>query len=248
MTNENTQAMRILVVEDNPDIAANIGDYLETQSHLIDYASDGMMALQLAKEHSFDAIILDINLPRLNGFEVCKSLRDELQLDTPILMLTARDSLADKVTGFELGAWDYLIKPFELKELALRLDALKLRQAPNRNHTLKVGDLSLDVNARHAMRSGKTLNLHNASLKILEMLMRASPNTVSKQEIEFYLWGEHAPDSDPLRSHMYELRRELDKPFDFKMLKTERGVGFSLRAAIAAKSLSENSIEGKHGN
>jgi len=172
--------MRILIVEDNPDIAANIGDYLELHDHLIDYANDGVMAIELIKEHTFDAIILDINLPRLNGFDVCRKVREELQIDTPILMLTARDTLADKVTGFELGAWDYLIKPFELKELVLRLDALKLRQAPNKSHALKLGELSLDINARTAMRAGNVLNLHNASMKVLEMLMRASPNTVSK--------------------------------------------------------------------
>ncbi|MFT6101269.1 MAG: DNA-binding response OmpR family regulator [Arenicella sp.] len=145
-------------------------------------------------------------------------------------MLTARDSLADKTTGFELGAWDYLVKPFELKELSMRLDALKLRQAPNRSRTLSIGDLSLNLDKWQAVRDGKVLNLHRASLRVLEMLMRASPNAVSRQELEFFLWGDNPPSSDPLRSHMYELRRELDKPFDFKMLKTMRGIGFALSA------------------
>jgi DNA-binding response OmpR family regulator len=222
--------MRILIIEDNPDIAGNIGDYLELQGHIIDFASDGLMGLHLAIEHTFDAIILDINMPRMDGFEVCRQLRGEHQLDTPVLMLTARDSLADKTTGFELGAWDYLVKPFELKELSMRLDALKLRQAPNRSRTLSIGDLSLNLDKWQAVRDGKVLNLHRASLRVLEMLMRASPNAVSRQELEFFLWGDNPPSSDPLRSHMYELRRELDKPFDFKMLKTMRGIGFALSA------------------
>jgi DNA-binding response OmpR family regulator len=222
--------MRILIIEDNPDIAGNIGDYLELQGHLVDFASDGLMGLNLAIEHTFDAIILDINMPRMNGFEVCRQLRGEHQLDTPVLMLTARDSLADKTTGFELGAWDYLVKPFELKELAMRLDALKLRQAPNRSRTISVGDLSLNLDKWQAIRDGKVLNLHRASLRVLEMLMRASPNAVSRQDLEFFLWGDNPPSSDPLRSHMYELRRELDKPFEFKMLKTMRGIGFALSA------------------
>ena len=222
--------MRILIIEDNPDIAGNIGDYLELQNHVVDFAGDGVMGLRLATEHSFDAIILDINLPRMDGFELCRQLREDHQLDTPVLMLTARDSLADKVTGFQLGAWDYLVKPFEMKELALRLDALKLRLAPERGRVLKVGELTLNLDEWKATRAGQVLDLHRASLRILEMLMRASPNAVSRQNMEFLLWGDHPPGSDPLRSHMYELRRELDKPFEFKMLKTMRGIGFSLHA------------------
>ena len=220
--------MRILVVEDNPDIAGNIGDYLELQGHIVDFANDGVMGFNLVIEETFDAIILDINMPRMNGFEVCKKIRQEQQLDIPILMLTARDSLVDKTTGFELGAWDYLIKPFELKELALRIEALNLRKRPHLSRTLIVGDLHLNLDKWQAIRKNQVLNLHRASLRILEMLMRASPNVVTRQEIEFYLWGDNPPDSDPLRSHMYEIRRELDKPFEFKMLKTMRGVGFSL--------------------
>jgi DNA-binding response OmpR family regulator len=222
--------MRILIVEDNPDIAGNIGDYLELQGHIVDFAGDGVMGLNLATENTFDAIILDINLPRMNGFEVCRQLRAEHQLDTPVLMLTARDSLADKTMGFELGAWDYLVKPFELKELLMRLDALRLRQTPNRGRVLTVGELRLNLDQWQAVREDRVLDLHRASLKILEMLMRASPNAVARQDIEFFLWGDQPPSSDPLRSHMYELRRELDKPFEFKMLKTMRGIGFSLTA------------------
>lgn len=221
--------MRILIIEDNPDIAGNVGDYLELQGHIVDYASDGVMGLNLLSDQVFDAIILDINMPRMDGFEVCRQLREEHQLDTPVLMLTARDSLADKVTGFQLGAWDYLVKPFELKELAMRLGALELRRAPNKGRTLSVGNLSLNLDKWQAIRDGKVLNLHRASLRILEMLMRASPNAVSRQDLEFLLWGDNPPGSDPLRSHMYELRRELDKPFEFNMLKTMRGIGFALR-------------------
>lgn len=221
--------MRILIIEDNPDIAGNIGDYLEMHTHIVDYASDGVLGVRLATEHKFDAIILDINMPRMDGFEVCKHLRTELMLDTPILMLTARDSLADKVTGFQLGAWDYLVKPFEMKELALRLEALNLRASPERKHTLTLGDLTLNVSEWKASRAGKALKLHQASLRILEMLMRASPNAVSRRDLEYLLWGDEPPASDPLRSHMYEIRRQLDKPFKFKMLKTLRGIGFALR-------------------
>ncbi len=241
--------MRILIIEDNPDIAGNVGDYLELQGHLVDFASDGVMGLNLAVEHTFDAVILDINMPRMDGFEVCRRLREDHQLDTPVLMLTARDSLADKVMGFELGAWDYLVKPFELKELGLRLGALKLRQTPNRSRKLTVGDLSLNLDQWQAERQGKALNLHRASLRILEVLMRASPNAVSRQELEFLLWGDEPPGSDPLRSHMYELRRELDKAFDTNMLQTLRGIGFALRPKDArSENHKEPNREDTHGD
>lgn len=222
--------MRVLLIEDNPDIAANVGDYLELQEFVVDFASDGVLGLKLAVEQPFDVIVLDINLPRMDGFEVCRQLREEYQKDTPILMLTARDSLTDKATGFALGAWDYLVKPFELKELLMRLEALKLRQQPNRSRILEIGDLSLHLDKWQALRQGQPLDLHRTSLRILEMLMRASPNAVARQDIEYYLWGDHPPSSDPLRSHMYELRQQLDKPFEFKMLTTLRGIGFALRA------------------
>ena len=222
--------MRILIIEDNPDIAGNVGDYLELKGHLVDFASDGVMGIHLALENPFDAIILDINMPRMDGFEVCRQLREDYHLDTPVLMLTARDALADKVTGFQLGAWDYLVKPFELKELAMRLEALELRLLPSRSRSLVVGDLSLNLDQWQAKRQETVLQLHRASLRILEMLMRASPNAVSRHELEFLLWGDEPPGSDPLRSHMYELRRELDRPFEFKMLKTMRGIGFALKA------------------
>ncbi len=243
------QTMRLLIIEDNPDIAGSVGDFLEIQGHVVDFASDGVMGLNLAVENSFDAIILDINLPRMDGFEVCRQLREDHKSDIPILMLTARDSLADKVTGFQMGAWDYLVKPFELQELSLRLDALKLRQEPSRSRELTVSDLSLDLESWQAYRQGKLLDLHRASLRILEVLMRASPNAVSRGDLEFMLWGEDPPGGDPLRSHMYELRREIDKAFGSTMLTTLRGIGFALRPKTPSESgVASKDKGGRHGN
>ncbi len=221
--------MRVLVIEDNPDIAANVGDYLTLQGHDVDYASDGVMGLQLALAQTVDLIVLDINLPRLDGFTLAQRLRIEHQRQTPILMLTARDSLTDKVRGFQSGAWDYLVKPFELKELGLRVNALALRNQANQSRVLTVGALSLLVDAQMATRQGQVLNLHHAALTLLEMLMRASPNAVSRRDLEYALWGDQAPQSDPLRSHIHELRRELDKNFTGKMLRTLRGIGYAIR-------------------
>ncbi|GAA6139306.1 response regulator transcription factor [Arenicella sp. 4NH20-0111] len=220
--------MRVLIIEDNLDIAANVGDYLELLGHSADYASDGVMGLNLAVANDYDAIVLDINLPRLQGFDVCRKLKEEHQVWTPILMLTARDSLADKVEGFEVGALDYLVKPFELKELEIRLRVLATRSDAQASNVLTVGDITLNLKQYHAERAGAEMKLHLASLKILEKLMRSAPNVVTRQDLEYLLWADHPPSSDPLRSHMYELRKEIDKGRTGKMLRTVRGVGFVL--------------------
>ncbi len=220
--------MRVLIIEDNLDIAANVGDYLELLGHSADYASDGVMGLNLAVANDYDAIVLDINLPRLQGFDVCRKLKEEHQVSTPILMLTARDSLADKVEGFEVGALDYLVKPFELKELEIRLRVLATRPDAKASNVLTVGDITLNLKQYHAERAGAQMKLHLASLKILEKLMRSAPNVVTRQDLEYLLWADHPPSSDPLRSHMYELRKEIDKGRTDKMLRTVRGVGFVL--------------------
>jgi len=220
--------MRILVVEDNPDIAGNIGDYLSARGHDLDFAGNGAEGLTRATCDAFDIIILDINLPRMDGFTVCRQLRETYRVETPILMLTARGSLADKTTGFQVGAWDYLIKPFALEELEMRINALTLRQHMNRPKLLQLGELSLDTATWSATRAGKPLMLHNVALRILEVLIRASPNVVTRRELEHLIWGDATPDSGPLRSHMHELRKVLDKSFGFAMLRTVHGVGYRL--------------------
>ncbi len=220
--------MRVLIVEDNPDIAANIGDFLQAKGHTVDFAGNGPEGLRLATGFRFDAIVLDINLPRMDGFELCRRLRSEYGVDTPVLMLTARGTLADKASGFAAGAWDYLVKPFALEELLMRLDALALRQDAGRETVVRFGELSLDLGRWQATRAGVSLNLRKASLRILEMLIRAAPNVVSRAELEYMLWGGNPPGSNPLRSHLHELRKALDKPFAFPMLQTVHGVGYRL--------------------
>jgi len=174
-------------------------------------------------------------LPKLDGFSVCRELRDTYDIQTPVLMLTARDSLADKLKGFSVGAWDYLVKPFALEELDTRLKVLVTKRSrSNSTRILTVGELKLDVNNFVATRADQTLELHNACLKILELLMRNSPNIVHRRDIEYLLWGDEPPDSNPLRSHMYEIRNVVDKPFEFSMLRTVRGVGFKLVAEETA--------------
>ncbi len=220
--------MRVLIIEDHHDIAANIGDFLEIQGHLVDYADNGEQGLKLAITQEFDLIILDINLPRMDGFSVCQKLRNEHQSQVPVLMLTARAALADKITGFNAGAWDYLVKPFALEELMLRINALALRKDSNQNKTLKIGSLELNITNWQVSRDDIQIEMHKACLQILELLMRSSPNIVPRKDLEYLLWGENPPDSNPLRTHMHELRRKLDKPFDEPMIETVRGLGYKL--------------------
>jgi DNA-binding response OmpR family regulator len=220
--------MRILIIEDQPDIAANIGDFLEIHNHYVDFAGNGELGLNLAAQDNFDLIILDINLPKMDGFSVCQNLRQDYKLETPVLMLTARSSLADKITGFNAGAWDYLVKPFALEELLLRINALSLRKEANQAKVIEIDDLKLDLNNWKVTRAQRIIPMHKACMQILEMLMRSSPQIVNRRDLEYLLWGDTPPDSNPLRTHMHELRSQLDKPFDFAMLKTIRGVGYQL--------------------
>jgi len=222
--------MRILIIEDNPDIAGNLGDYLEARGHDVDYAQDGKVGLHLAVEHNFEIIILDINLPYINGFTLCQKLRQEQQVHTPVLILSARGELSDKLQGFAAGAWDYVVKPFALAEIEVRVEALLMRQQSRQASQLSLGSLILDTDNWQASRDGVVLHLHQACLRILEVLMRASPNVVARRDLEYALWGETPPESNPLRSHLYELRKNLDKPFDKKMLLTVHGIGYRLLA------------------
>ena len=227
--NEKQGYRTILVVEDNNELAETVGTYLESQSYSVDYAGDGLTAMHLAVTEDYDAIILDINLPGINGMEVCRRLRKDARKTTPIIMLTARDQLEDKLEGFEMGADDYLVKPFELPELAVRIEALIRRDKGDVSETVyKVADLELDTEREIAIRDGKRLSLSPRSFEILRVLMRRAPAVVSRRELEKEIWGDEVPDSDALRSHVYNLRRIVDKPFDKPLIETQAGRGFRM--------------------
>ena len=195
------------------DIAANLGDYLEDRGHTVDFAADGVTGLHLAVVHDFDAIVLDLNLPGMDGLEVCRKLRNEARKQTPVLMLTARDRLDNKLAGFDSGADDYLIKPFALQEVEVRLNALARRGRGVQTRVLEVGDLEYNLDTLEVRREGKLLQLNPTALKILQALMEASPAVVTRQELETRVWGEELPDSDSLRVHIHGLRAVVDKPF-----------------------------------
>jgi DNA-binding response OmpR family regulator len=228
MTEPAAQAS-LLLVEDHYDIAEMVGAYLERRGYSVDYAADGITGLHLAVSNDYDAIILDLMLPGLDGLELCKKVRTEARRDVPILMLTARDTLDDKIHGLDVGADDYVIKPFAIHELEARVRALIRR---HRGHLapeiLQVGDLSLDNATLKVERGGQVLSLTPIGLKILTVLMRASPRVISRRELERQVWGDIMPDSDTLRSHLYNLRKAIDKPFSKSLLHTLPGKGYQL--------------------
>ncbi|NND81614.1 MAG: response regulator transcription factor [Gammaproteobacteria bacterium] len=220
---------RVLIIEDNTDIAEMLYDFFERREYEMDYASDGRVGFNLATQNEYDIILLDLMLPQMDGLDVCRRLREESKNSTPILMLTARDTLQDKVTGLDSGADDYLVKPFEILELEARIKALLRRKGPMSQHQrLEVEDLQLDTGTLEVVRAGQTLDLSPIGLKILTVLMQESPKVVSRSQLEHAIWGDVLPDSDTLRSHMYNLRKQVDKPFDKPLLQTIQSRGYRI--------------------
>ena len=220
--------LRILIVEDNHVLRGNMAALFEAHGHCADFASDGSSGLQLALELRPDVVVLDLSLPGMDGVHVCEQLRVRADRHVPVLMLTARDSLDDKLLGFAAGADDYLAKPFAEAELLARCQALSLRHRAGTDHVLSVGSLRIDRRSGEAAREGQQLVLHRTSYRILLELAEAWPRTLTRSELIARLWGDDPPESDPLRSHLYLLRQALDKPFATPMLATVHGVGFRL--------------------
>lgn len=204
-----------------------VGEYLESKDYVIDYAADGISGLRLGSCNTYDAIVLDVMLPGVDGLNVCRRLRTESRSDVPVLMLTARDTLEDKLSGFDHGADDYLIKPFDLEELEARVAALirRNKRAVSLGH-LEIDGLRIDGDTLRVTRDDRELTLTPIGLKILQLLMRTSPRVVSRNEVEREIWGDLPPDSDALRSHMYTLRKAVDKPFATHLIHTVHGAGF----------------------
>ena len=220
---------KILIIEDNPDIVANIYAFFEAKGFELDNAHNGLSGLALAANNRYDVILLDVMLPGMDGTKLCKTLREELHDKTPVLMLTARDTILDKVAGFDSGADDYLIKPFSLVELEARIKALIRRhQDEHFQHSIQVGALSLNAAEHSIKRDDKPLKLTPTGFKILQTLMSASPRVVSKNELEEKVWGQDVPSSDALRTHLHSVRAQVDKPFDRAMIVTMAGVGYQI--------------------
>jgi DNA-binding response OmpR family regulator len=223
--------IRALIVEDNRDICENIAAYLEMHGYILDFAYDGISAMHLALTNRFDLIVLDLMLPGMDGLRFCQKLRREAHLETPVLMLTARDTLDDKLKGFDAGADDYLVKPFALQELHARLQALYKRDHRKADKVLTVGDLALNRSTLQVHRAGRLIELSPACMKLLERLMEAAPSVVSREDLENLLWADEPPDGDALRSHLYKLRQAIDRPFDNPLIHTIHRIGYRIAEA-----------------
>jgi DNA-binding response OmpR family regulator len=222
--------MRILVVEDEPRIATSIRRGLEQERHAVDVAADGDEATLLATTNEYDAIVLDILLPRKNGVAVCRELRAD-HVITPILMLTAKDSVADKIAGLNAGADDYLTKPFAFDELVARLNALARRQALAREPVLQVDDLTLDPISREVRRAGRLIELTNREYALLAVLMRRPGRIVTRNQIVEQIWDlEVDVESNVVNVYIAQLRRKVDSGRERPLIRTVRGVGYAIRA------------------
>jgi len=221
--------MKILVIEDDADIASNIGQYFEDKGHHLDFAYSGNHGLELATGNRFDLIILDLMLPGKDGITVCREFREKARQDTPILMLTARDTLDDKISGFEAGTDDYLVKPFSLLELEVRVHALTRRgQAKKTSVIIKIDNLQLNRDTMQVTRANHSVKLKPKAFKILEYLMQNADRVIPRAELIEQIWTDDPPEGDPLRVHIHSLRKKIDKPFEHKLIHTVHGIGYRL--------------------
>lgn len=221
--------MLILLVEDESDLAELTIDYLETLNIECDYAFDGANALTLIASNNYDVIVLDVNMPRMNGFSVCNSVRADGN-STPIIFLTAHDNLADKLNGFALGADDYLTKPFELEELAVRIQVLANRKNKTYQRQLfTLNTLSIDYQQRTVSRSEKLIALSPSQWKLLILLAKSSPEIVDRTTIENEIWPDQLPSKDMLKTLICRLRNLIDSTDELKLVHTVRGAGISLK-------------------
>ncbi|MGB1091497.1 MAG: response regulator transcription factor [Oceanobacter sp.] len=223
--------IRALLVEDDIDLATTLVQYLELENIQCDHASNGVAGLNLVEQNdnAYQVLLLDLNLPRLDGLSVCQRLREQGN-DTPILMLTARDSLNDKLEGFRVGTDDYLVKPFDMEELVVRVNALARRRS-GQVQKLASNGVEMNLDTRSVTRDGQALKLSPTGWKILECLLRAAPGVVSRETLMADVWGDEQPDSNSLKVHLHNLRRALDGPYEQALIQTVPGQGFALRVS-----------------
>ena len=224
----NRPVLGVLVVEDHPTIARQLVDFLEGLGWQLDHAGSGALAVRLATEHRYDVVLLDLNLPDMDGLQVCREIKAHAPSNVPVLMLTARDAFEDKAQGFREGADDYLAKPFDLREVALRCEALARRGTLHQQQEMRVGPLTLLAREKRALYEGRPLVLTQAGFSILQLLCREHPHPVSRSALVQHLWGANPPDSDALKSHIYTLRKTLEGASGRKLLATILQLGYRL--------------------
>lgn len=228
-TDMNRSSLSILVVEDHPTIARQIVEFLDGLKWQADHAATGALAIELATREAYDVILLDLNLPDLDGLEVCRAIKERAPRNVPVLMLTARDAFEDKARGFHGGADDYVTKPFDLRELALRCEALARRGQLHVGQELRVGPLTLLPRQKRVLYNGAPVALTQAGFRILLLMCTAHPHAVSRSALMHDLWGANPPHSDALKSHIYALRKQLELAGGNKMIATIPQLGYRLQ-------------------
>lgn len=218
----------VLLADDDTGILEGIADFLAWRGFVVDCAHSGLQAQELCRHNHYDVLVLDVMMPGLSGFSLCEQLRQE-GVTTPILFLTALDQLDDKIRGFAAGADDYLVKPFAMDELVCRIEALSRRISRQQLRLLRFGPLELDVEQQQARREGVLLNLTPQGFTLLRYLIAHAPRVINRRELEQAIWRDEPPDSDALRSLLYQLRAQLDKPFEYPLVQTRRGQGVCLQ-------------------
>lgn len=221
--------MRVLIVEDDSDIASNLYDYLENRGYHVDAAENGILGLHLALSNDYDSILLDLSLPGMDGLTLCHKLREDAKRDIPILMLTARDQLDDKLRGFDAGTDDYIVKPFSLSEVEARIKALDKRY--NYRLTRKeliVGDIKFNLENYTVTRKGINIKLPRKCLQLLKILMSNTNKVFTHNELETTIWSEEIDNGDTLRTHMHILRNALTQKDEPDPIKTIHGIGYQL--------------------
>ncbi|WP_318432267.1 response regulator transcription factor [Photobacterium leiognathi] len=222
--------MKILIVDDNYQIVETISDYLELENNIVDCAYHGEGALKLIEDNHYDVIIMDIMMPKIDGISAVEKIRADLLCGTPILFLSAKDTLDDKIAAFKAGGDDYLLKPFAMEELCLRIQALANRGQRKDIGILSFADIQINNQTDEVRRADKVIKLSRIQLKILKLLIRQAPNIVTRQQIMETIWGDESPCSDALRSHIYGLRNAIDKGFSESRLETIHGQGYRIKA------------------
>ena len=224
--------LRLLIVEDQVDLAENLFEFLGEDRYSLDFAADGLTALHLLATQSYDVVVLDLMLPGVNGFDICRRIRQDLQCQTPIVLMTSLSALADKEKGFDCGADDYLVKPFELRELQLRIESLHRRHAPQKP-VLQAGEIRFNPGTLEVELHGLKTTLSGTSSRLFELLIRAYPNFLSHMAISDALWGgaRHGDaEGNSLRTHVYTLRKSLQTGLGNGLIKTIHGRGYRLES------------------
>lgn len=221
--------LSVLLIEDNLALGKQICRFLEGCGWDVDYAEKGRPGIQLALDNHYDVIVLDLNLPDIDGLEVCQQIKQLQTRITPILMLTARDAFEDKAKGFRQGTDDYLTKPCDLRELALRCEALARRPALHSETQLSCGQLTLDCREQRANWQGNPVPLTQIGFKILHQLMQTYPSALTRSDLIAHIWGSEPPQSNALKSHIYSLRKTLEGASQKQLIQTINNVGFKLQ-------------------